>query len=221
MVNGKKTQPLDELPEAIETLANNVSDAELEKILLGMVNEGGISIDHESLRLSGTYAHAARVANSLASITGSIPKLLESALKSSREVQSQRDEAIVESLKALQTEGQEKNLEISIAIDKATNNLIQKSGKGSAKDQAKTIMWATAAALASAIMMSVIFSLLLVPQLLRQSRPGDAAFMDWAATEDGKMYQEIFRSGKSTGDSCKRVGKDRGRKKIICEIYIK
>lgn len=215
-------QPDISQPEAIETLMQHTTDEDLEKVLLGMVNEGGIPLDHESLRISGTYAHAARVANALKSITASYPNLITATMKTIEERQSQRDQRIVSDLKKLQLESQDKLHEVSNKLEQASNNLIQKSGKGkNSNSKLRDLMLISCSSLASMIVAVLIFSAVLIPQLVRQSKAGDAAFLDWTATTDGKMYQDIFRSGKSSQDSCKRTSKNKKNKVIICEIHYK
>jgi hypothetical protein len=217
MVNTANQHPVDPIPEAVHTLLQNTTAQQQEQVLRDILNEGGMSIDHESLRISGTYAHAARVAEALKAISNNIPTLMGQAMRLIETKQTERDNLIVSNLKSLQAEGLEQLTVSSDKLDKATKNLVNRSG-GATNNRSRDLCIALSSALASGILCSLIFSFVLVPQLTKQSKPGDAAFQAWSATDDGRIYYDIFRSGKSTGDACRRVFEKTEGGQIVCKM---
>jgi uncharacterized protein (DUF2267 family) len=205
MVNTTRATELTEV-EAIEVLKRQISPEDLSEVLSGLVGMGGISIDHEALRLSGTYAHAARVALLLDSITANLPKLIETVWSDTRAAELNKHEKVVEQ------------------IEDATNRLIQQAFLNKqAPVNVKNIIIGISA-LSIGFFASTLFShFVLFPQQLRQARVGDGEVMEWLATPDGKLLKATFRSGnRSVRDCVKRAGNlNLGQKQIVCEIAIK
>lgn len=218
MVNGSQERAGE---QAIDVLLRNLSDADREKILTDLVNEGGISLDHESLRISGTYAHAARVAAALEAITAKIPTLLQTAWEVNAKQQQERDLAIVEALKGLQAEGRAKNAEVAKIVDEATKKLVKQSATAS-RDAPGYLMFAAIGLAVGVISTSLVCFFLLFPLQLRQARLGDGEILEWLSTDSGQLLYRTFRSGnRSVRDCAKKVVKSKdGRNKIVCQIEL-
>ena len=75
-----------------------------------------MGVDDEALEIAGTYAHAARIAQSLNSIAVAMPKLLESTITQIETQQDRRDEAMTKILYQQQDQGQARSAEAAKII---------------------------------------------------------------------------------------------------------
>jgi hypothetical protein len=205
MTNTIREQELTEL-EAIQVLKRRVSSEKLSQVLSNVVEHGGVSIDHEAFRLSGTYAHAAQVAELLDRITASLPKLVETVWSDTRAAELKQHEAVVEQ------------------IENTTKQLVQQAFliKQSPVNTKNLIIGISA--LSIGFLSSTLFShFVMFPRELRQARVGDGEVMEWLATPDGKLLKSTFMSGnRSVRDCVKRAGSlNHGQKQVVCEIAIK
>jgi hypothetical protein len=190
-------------PEAISVLRKHASQELLEKVLGDITTHRGMSLNDESLRVSGTYAHALQVTQLLDHIASSLPRLLETTWSDTRAKEVVHHDKIVDTL------------------NDTTNRLIQQATLNTnAPRDFKTIVITASLTLLG----STIFSqFVLFPAELRQARVGDGEVMEWLATADGKLLKAAFKSGnKSVEDCVKRAGsRNRGQKStIFCEIQI-
>ncbi len=115
-------------PQAIEQLRAHIKPDDFTNVLQGLIGQRGMGLDDEALEIAGTYAHAARIAESLNSIAVAMPKLLESTVAEIKSQQDQRDEAMTKILYQQQDQGQARSAEAAKIIETATKRLIGQSG---------------------------------------------------------------------------------------------
>jgi hypothetical protein len=213
MVNSK--QPPE---QAIQSLFRNVGREDKERILKDLINAGGMSLDHESLRLSGTYAHATRVVEGLEAITDRIPNLLDSVWQT----QTEREEKMIATFNKLFLEAQAKNEAIAASIQESSKGLGRSSsnsppGKFNLSEVTPLLVAGVMGFLAAGAV-----GFFLYPLYLQQARGGDGEILKWLATTDGKIMKQAFQSGNQSVKDCVRRVEKRanGKKRLICEIAI-
>jgi hypothetical protein len=202
-VNTVKSQVDRQEPEAIEDLGKRISEQELEHVLTGIAENRGMPITHESLRLSGTYAHAEQVAQLLDHIAASLPRLLETTWSDTRAKEVVHHNRIVDTL------------------NDTTDRLIRQTSlnTNTPHDFGKMVLIASITLFGSTLFNHFV----LFPAELRQARVGDGEVMEWLTTPDGKLLKSTFKSGNKSVQACiKRAGnRNRGQKNVLfCEIAI-
>jgi hypothetical protein len=205
-------------PQAIEQLRTQVKPDEFANVLQGLVGQRGMGLDDEALEIAGTYAHAARIAESLNSIAVAMPKLLESTVADIKSQQDQRDEAMTKILYQQQDQGQARSAEAAKIIETATKRLIGRSGAS------RLHQWGFGAIGVSVglTLGTVVAFFILFPNQLRQARLGDGAILEWLTTPDGRLLYQTFKSGNRSVRACvKKAGaQNKGIKNLVCQITL-
>jgi hypothetical protein len=183
-----------------------------------LINAGGIPLDHESLRVSGTYAHAMRVMDGLEAITDRIPNLLDVVWQT----QTEREEKMIATFNKLFLEAQAKNEAIAASLQESSKSLGRSSP--SSPEGKLTLSQVTPLLISGVIgfLGAGAIGLFLYPLYLQQARGGDADILKWLATTDGKVMAQAFKSGNQSVKSCVRrvEKKPKGGNRLICEIAI-
>jgi hypothetical protein len=203
MVNTVRPETEKQEPEAIDDLSKRVSAQKIAEVVVAIVEHRGMPLTHDSLRLSGTYAHAQQVAQLLDHIATSLPKLLETTWSDTRAKEIVHHERIVDTL------------------NDTTNRLLRQTAlnTNNPRDFGKIVLTASLTLLGSTLFSHFI----LFPAELRQARVGDGEVIEWLATPDGKLLKSTFKSGnKSVQDCVRRAGNRNHRQKatLFCEIEI-
>jgi ElaB/YqjD/DUF883 family membrane-anchored ribosome-binding protein len=205
-------------PQAIEQLRAQVKPDEFANVLQGLIGQRGMGLDDEALEIAGTYAHAARIAQSLNSIAVAMPKLLESTVADIKSQQDQRDEAMTQILYQQQDQGQARSTEAAKMIETATKRLIGQSGAS------RLHQWGFVAIGMSIglTLGSLVSFFILFPNQLRIARLGDGEILEWLATTDGRLLYQTFKSGNRSVRACvKKAGaQSKGIKNLVCQITL-
>jgi hypothetical protein len=205
-------------PQAIEQLRAQVKPDEFANVLQGLIGQRGMGLEDEALEIAGTYAHAARIAESLNSIAVAMPKLLESTVADIKSQQDQRDEAMTQILYQQQDQGQARSTEAAKMIETATKRLIGQSGVS------RLHQWGFGAiGVSVGLTLSTLISFfILFPNQLRIARLGDGEILEWLATPDGRLLYKTFRSGNRSVRACvKKAGaQNKGTKSLVCQITL-
>lgn len=205
-------------PQAIDKLRAQVKPDEFTTVAHKLAALRGMGLDDEALEIAGTYAHAARIAESLNSIAVAMPKLLECTVADIKTQQDQRDEAMTKILYQQQDQGQARAAEAAKIIDTATKRLIGQSGAS------RLQQWGFGAiGISIGLTLGTLISFfILFPNQLRQARAGDGAILEWLATPDGKLLDRTFRSGNRSVRACvKKAGaQNKGTKNLVCQITL-
>ena len=217
MVDVNRTESIHE-PQAIEKLREHVKPDEFTNVLQGLMGQRGMGLDDEALEIAGTYAHAARIAQSLNSIAVAMPKLIESTVADIKTQQDKRDEAMTKILYQQQDQGQARSAEAAKILDTATKRLIGQSGAS------RLHQWGFGAiGISIGLTLGTLISFfILFPNQLRQARAGDGAILEWLATADGKLLYQTFKSGNRSVRACvkKAAVQAKGTKNLICQITL-
>ncbi len=217
MVNINRAENNDE-PQAIEKLKKQVKPDEFTNVLQGLAGQRGMGLDDEALEIAGTYAHAARIAESLNSIAVAMPKLLESTIADIKSQQDSRDEAMTKILYQQQDRGQARSAEAAKIIDTATKRLIGQSGAS------RLHQWGFGAIGVSVglTLGTLVAFFVLFPNQLRQARVGDGEILEWLATPDGKLLYQTFKSGNRSVRACvkKAAAQNKNTKNLVCQITL-
>ena len=217
MVKVNRTEHYHE-PQAIDKLKAQVKPDEFSTVAHKLAALRGIGLDDEALEIAGTYAHAARIAESLNSIAVNMPKLLESTVADIKSQQDKRDEAMTKILYQQQDQGQARSAEAAKIIETATKRLIGQSGAG------RLHQWGFGAiGMSIGLTLGTLISFfILFPSQLRQARAGDGAILEWLATPDGKLLYQTFKSGNRSVRACvKKVAvQPKGTKNLVCQITL-
>jgi hypothetical protein len=205
-------------PQAIEQLRAQVKPDEFANVLQGLIGQRGMGLEDEALEIAGTYAHAARIAESLNSIAVAMPKLLESTVADIKSQQDQRDEAMAKILYQQQDQGQARSAEAAKMIETATKRLIGQSGVS------RLHQWGFGAiGVSVGLTLSTLISFfILFPNQLRIARLGDGEILEWLATPDGRLLYQTFKSGNRSVRACvKKAGaQSKGIKNLVCQITL-
>jgi hypothetical protein len=205
-------------PQAIDKLREQIKPEEFKNVLKGLIGRRGMGLDDEAFEIAGTYAHAARIAESLNSIAIAMPKLIESTIADVRAQQDKRDEAMTKILYQQQDQGQARSAEAAKTIDTATQRLIARSGAS------RLHQWGFGAIGVSVglTLGTLIAFFILFPNQLRQARAGDGAILEWLATPDGKLLYQTFKSGNRSVRACvkKAAVQTKGTKNLVCQITL-
>ena len=206
-------------PQAIEKLKEHVKADEFTNVLQGLTGQRGMGLNDEALEIAGTYAHIARIAESLGSIAVAMPKLLESTVADIKSQQDKRDEAMTKILYQQQDQGQARSAEAAKIIDTATKRLIGQSGVS------RLHQWGFGAIGVSVglTLGTLVAFFLLFPNQLRQARVGDGEILEWLATPDGKLLYQTFKSGNRSVRACvKKAGsQSKSGKNLVCQITLR
>ena len=217
MVKVNRTDNNDQ-PQAIEKLRAQVKPDEFQTVAHKLAEQRGMGLNDEALEIAGTYAHAARIAESLNSIAVTMPKLLESTIADIKSQQDSRDEAMTKILYQQQEQGQARSAEAAKIIDIATKRLIGQSGAS------RLHQWGFGAiGISIGLTLGTLISFfILFPNQLRQARAGDGAILEWLATPDGKLLYQTFRSGNRSVRACvkKAAVQVKGSKNLVCQITL-
>jgi hypothetical protein len=217
MVKINRTEHHDE-PQAIEQLRAHVQPDEFTNVLQGLIGQRGMGLDDEALEIAGTYAHAARIAQSLNSIAVAMPKLLETTVAEIKSQQDQRDEAMTKILYQQQDQGQARSVEAAKMIETATKRLIGQSGVS------RLHQWGFGAiGISIGLTLGTLISFfVLFPNQLRQARFGDGEILEWLATTDGRLLSKTFKSGNRSVRACvkKAAAQNKGTKNLVCQITL-
>jgi hypothetical protein len=206
-------------PQAIEKLREHVRPDEFTNVLQKLMGQRGMGLDDEAFEIAGTYAHAARIAESLNSIAINMPKLLECTIADIKSQQDQRDEAMTKILYQQQDQGQARSAEAAKIIETATKRLIGQSGAS------RLHQWGFGAIGVSVglTLGTLVAFFVLFPNQLRQARAGDGAILEWLATPDGKLLYQTFKSGNRSVRACVKKAaavRSRGTKNLVCQITL-
>jgi hypothetical protein len=205
-------------PQAIEKLRKHVKPDEFTNVLQGLMGQRGMGLDDEALEIAGTYAHAARIAESLNSIAVAMPKLLESTVADIKTQQDQRDEAMTKIIYQQQDQGQARSAEAAKIIETATKRLIGQSGAS------RLHQWGFGAIGISIglTLGTLVAFFILFPNQLRQARVGDGEILEWLATPDGKLLYKTFKSGNRSVRACVKSAavQPKGTKNLVCQIIL-
>jgi hypothetical protein len=205
-------------PQAIEKLRAQVNPDQLTNVLQELIGQRGMGLDDEALEIAGTYAHAARIAESLNSIAVAMPKVLETTVAEIKSQQDQRDEAMTKILYQQQDQGQSRSAEAAKMIETATKRLISQSGAS------RLHQWGFGAiGVSIGLTLGTLISFfILFPNQLRQARVGDGEILEWLATTDGRLLYRTFKSGNRSVRACvKKAGaQSKGTKNLVCQITL-
>ena len=205
-------------PQAIDKLRAQIKPEEFTNVLQGLTENRGMGLDDEALEIAGTYAHAARIAESLNSIAAVTPKLLESTVANIKSQQDKRDEVMTQIIYRLQDRGQAQSVESAKIIDTATKRLIGQSGVS------RLHQWGFGAIGVSVGLTvgTLVAFFVLFPNQLRQARVGDGEILEWLATPDGKLLYQTFKSGNRSVRACvkKAAGRNKNTKNLVCQITL-
>jgi hypothetical protein len=205
-------------PQAIEKLKAQVKPDEFANVLQGLIGQRGMGLDDEALEVAGTYAHAARIAESLNSIAVAMPQLLESTIANIKSQQDQRDQVMTKILYQQQDQGQARSAEAAKMIETATKRLIGQSGVS------RLHQWGFGAIGVSVglTLGTLVAFFVLFPNQLRQARVGDGEILEWLATTDGRLLYRTFKSGNRSVRACvKKAGaQSKGTKNLVCQITL-
>jgi hypothetical protein len=205
-------------PQAIEQLRAHVQPDEFANVLQGIIGQRGMGLDDEALEIAGTYAHAAKIAQSLNSIAVAMPKLLETTVAEIMSQQDQRDEAMTKILYQQQDQGQARSIEAAKMIETATKRLIGQSGVS------RLHQWGFGAVgMSIGLTLGTLISFfVLFPNQLRQARLGDGEILEWLATTDGRLLSKTFKSGNRSVRACvKKAGaQNKGTKNLVFQITL-
>jgi hypothetical protein len=205
-------------PQAIEQLRAQVKPDQLTNVLQGLIGQRGMGLDDEALEIAGTYAHAARIAESLNSIAVAMPQLLESTIADIKSQQDQRDEAMAKILYQQQDQGQSRSAEAAKMIETATKRLISQSGAS------RLHQWGFGAiGVSIGLTLGTLISFfILFPNQLRIARLGDGEILEWLSTTDGRLLYRTFKSGNRSVRACvKKAGpQSKGTKNLVCQITL-
>ena len=205
-------------PQAIEKLRAQIKPDEFTKVVQGLAGQRGMGLDDEALEIAGTYAHAARIAESLNSIAVAMPKLLESTVADIKSQQDKRDEAMTQILYQQQDQGQARSAEAARIIEVATKRLIGQSGVS------RLHQWGFGAIGVSIglTLGTLVAFFLIFPNQLRQARVGDGEILEWLATPDGKLLYQTFKSGNRSVRACvkKAAAQNKNTKNLVCQITL-
>jgi hypothetical protein len=208
----------DDEPQAIDKLRVQVKPDEFSTVAHKLAALRGMGLDDEALEIAGTYAHAARIAESLNSIAIAMPKLIESTVADIKTQQDQRDEAMTKILYQQQDQGQARSAEAAKIIDTATKRLIGQSGAS------RLHQWGFGAiGISIGLTLGTLVSFfILFPNQLRQARAGDGAILEWLATADGKLLYQTFKSGNRSVRACvkKAAVQAKGTRNLVCQITL-
>ena len=207
---------------AIEKLKAQVKPDEFHTVAHQLAQQRGMGLDDEALEVAGTYAHAARIAESLDSIAVAMPKLLDDTVEQIQIKQDKRDEAMIKILYQQQDQGQARSAEAAKIIETATKRLIGQSG---ASRLHKWVFGAIGGSIGISIGLTLgtlIAFFILFPSQLRQARVGDGEILEWLATPDGKLLYQTFKSGNRSVRACvKKAGaQNKGTKNLVCQITL-
>ena len=205
-------------PQAIEQLKKHVQPDEFTNVLQRLIGQRGMGLDDEALEIAGTYAHAARIAESLNSIAIAMPKLLESTIAEIESQQDQRDEVMTKILYQQQDQGQARSAEAAKIIETATKRLLGQSGVS------RLHQWGFGAIGVSVglTLGTLVAFFILFPNQLRQARGGDGEILEWLTTTDGRLLYRTFKSGNRSVRACvKKAGaQNKGIKNLVCQITL-
>jgi hypothetical protein len=205
-------------PQAIDKLRQQIKPDEFVGVVHGLMGQRGMGLDDEALEIAGTYAHAARIAESLNSIAVNMPKLLESTIANIKSQQDQRDEAMTKILYQQQDQGQARSIEAAKIIETATKRLIGQSGVS------RLHQWGFGAIGVSVglTLGTLVAFFVLFPNQLRQARGGDGEILEWLATTDGRLLYKTFKSGNRSVRACvkKAAVQQKGSKNLVCQITL-
>jgi hypothetical protein len=209
-------------PQAIDKLREQIKSDEFVDVVHGLTGQRGMGLDDEALEVAGTYAHAARIAESLDSIAVAMPKLLDDTVEHIQLKQDKRDEAMIKILYQQQDQGQARSAEAAKIIETATKRLIGQSG---ASRLHKWVFGAIGGSIGVSVGLTLgtlISFFILFPNQLRQARAGDGAILEWLATPDGKLLYQTFKSGNRSVRACvKKAGaQNKGTKNLVCQITL-
>jgi hypothetical protein len=216
----------DDRPQAIDRLKEQVKPDEFITVLHKLVGQRGMGLNDEALEIAGTYAHAARIAESLNSIAVAMPKLLESTVVDIKTQQDKRDEAMTKILYQQQDRGQARSAEAAKIIDTATKRLIDRFHKADATrtGASRLQQWGFGAiGISIGLTLGTLISFfILFPNQLRQARAGDGAILEWLATADGKLLARTFKSGNRSVRACVKSAavQPKGTKNLVCQITL-
>jgi hypothetical protein len=217
MVKVNRTER-DDRPQAIDQLKEQVKPDEFTTVLHKLVGQRGMGLNDEALEIAGTYAHAARIAESLNSIAVAMPKLLESTVADIKTQQDQRDEEMTKILYQQQDQGQARSAEAAKILETATKRLIDRSGAS------RLQQWGFGAiGISIGLTLGTLISFfILFPNQLRQARAGDGAILEWLATPDGKLLTRTFKSGNRSVRACVKsaAARSKGTKNLVCQITL-
>ncbi len=217
MVNISRTEKSQE-PQAIEKLRAQIKPDEFKAVVHKLMEQRGMGLDDEALEVAGTYAHAARIAESLDSIAVAMPKLLDDTVEQIQLKQDKRDEAMIKILYQQQDQGQARSAEAAKTIETATKRLIGQSGAS------RLHQWGFGAiGVSVGLTLSTLISVfILFPNQLRIARLGDGEILEWLATPDGRLLYQTFKSGNRSVRACvKKAGaKSKGIKNLVCQITL-
>jgi hypothetical protein len=205
-------------PQAIDKLREQIKPDEFVGVVHGLMGQRGMGLDDEALEIAGTYAHAARIAESLNSIAVAMPKLLESTIANIKSQQDQRDEAMTKILYQQQDQGQARSAEAAKIIETATKRLIGQSGVSRLHQWGfGSIGMSIGLTLGTLVAFFVLF-----PNQLRQARVGDGEILEWLATTDGRLLYKTFKSGNRSVRACvkKAAVQSKGSKNLVCQITL-
>jgi hypothetical protein len=206
-------------PQAIEKLKAQINKEEFLDVLHKLANHRGMGLDHEALEVAGTYAHAARIAQSFDSVAVAMPKLLESTVADIQAQQVQRDEVMAQILEQQQSQGQARSAQAAKEIETATRKLIGRSGNSQSR---QFVFGSIGISIGMTIGMLISF-FILFPNQLRQARLGDGAILEWLATPDGKLLYQTFKSGNRSVKACtkKAAAQKKNNKDLVCQITLR
>jgi hypothetical protein len=204
--------------QAIDKLKEQVKPHEFSTVVHKLVGQRGMGLNDEALEIAGTYAHAARIAQSLNSIAVAMPKLLESTVADIKSQQDKRDEAMTQILYQQQDQGQARSAEAAKTIETATKRLIGQSGVS------RLHQWGfgTIGVSVGLTLGTLVAFFILFPNQLRQARLGDGEILEWLATTDGKLLYKTFKSGNRSVRACvkKAAVQQKGTKNLVCQITL-
>jgi hypothetical protein len=205
-------------PQAIDQLRAQVKPDEFHAVLHRLTGQRGMGLDDEALEVAGTYAHAARVAESFDITLRAMPKLYEDTVEKTQLKQKDREEALIKIIYQLQEQGRAQSTEAAKMIETATKRLIGQSGAG------RLQQWGYGAIGVSVglTLGTLISFFILFPNQLRQARVGDGAILEWLATPDGRLLYRTFKSGNRSVQACvKKAGaQSKGTKNLVCQITL-
>jgi hypothetical protein len=217
MVKVNRTERDDE-PQAIDKLRAQVKPDEFATVAHKLAALRGMGLNDEALEIAGTYAHAARIAESLNSIAVAMPKLLECTVAEIESQQNKRDEAMTKILYQQQDQGQARSAEAAKILETATKRLIDRSGAS------RLHQWGFGAiGISIGLTLGTLISFfILFPNQLRQARLGDGEILEWLATADGKLLARTFKSGNRSVRACVKSAavQPKGTKNLVCQITL-
>jgi uncharacterized membrane-anchored protein YhcB (DUF1043 family) len=204
--------------QAIDQLRAQVKPDECNAVLHRLTGQRGMGLDDEALEFAGTYAHAARVAESFNIMLVAMPKLYEDTVEKTQLKQKDRDESMIKIIYQLQEQVQAQFAENAKMLEASAKRLISQSRAGRLQP------WGYGAIGVSVglTLGTLISFFILFPNQLRQARVGDGAILEWLATPDGRLLYRTFKSGNRSVQACvKKAGaQSKGTKSLVCQITL-